>query len=78
MYLEEDVFSSGSRICVLNDSPLNECKGTFLAVHMTATPGEPATCLYLVALDSVYQQEPQWFEAQEVELIGTACEQPAD
>ncbi len=78
MYLKEDVFPLGSRIRVLNDSTLKGCKGTVLAIHMTATPGEPTNCFYLVALDRVYQQESQWFEAQEVKLIGTACEQPAE
>jgi hypothetical protein len=75
MYLEEDVFPLGSRVCVVNDSPLKGCKGTILAIHMTAAPGEPTNCLYLVALDSAYQQEPQWFESQEVALTGTTCKQ---
>ena len=66
LYLEEDVFPLGSRVCVVNDSPLKGSKGTILAIRLNATPGEPTNCLYLVALDEAYLQKPQWFEFQEV------------
>lgn len=76
--MEEDVFPLGSQVCVVNDSSLKECKGTILAIQMTATPGEPTNCLYLVALDGAHQQEPQWFESGEVALVETLCEKPAE
>ena len=76
--MEEDVFPLGSRVCVVKDGSFKECKGTILAIHMTATPGEPTNCFYLVALDDAYQQEPQWFESHEVAIVETPCEKPAE
>ncbi|HYX48383.1 MAG TPA: hypothetical protein VE843_01475 [Ktedonobacteraceae bacterium] len=63
---------------MVNDSPLTGCKGTILAFRLNATPGEPTNCLYLVALDGAFLQEPQWFEFQEVALVETPCEKPAE
>ena len=77
-YLEEDIFPIGSQVCVVHDSPLKGRKGTILAIHMTATPGEPAFCYYLVALDAAYLLDIQWFEFQEIALVGTTCEKPAE
>ena len=76
--MEEDVFPFGSRVCVVNDSLLKGSKGTILAIRMTATPGEPTNCLYLVALDEAYLQKPQWFKSEEVALVETLCEKPAE
>ena len=63
---------------MVNGGPLKGCKGTILAISMTATPGKPTNCSYLVALGGEYQQEPRWFESQEIALVGTTCEQPAE
>jgi hypothetical protein len=76
--LKEDVFPKGSRVRVAHDSPFRGRKGTILAIHMIATPGEPTFCFYLVALDGAHLQEPLWFEYQEVALVGTTCEHPAE
>jgi hypothetical protein len=76
--LEEDVFPLGSRVCVVIDSSLKGCKGTILAIQMTATPGEPTNRLYLVALDGTHLLEPRWFESHEVALVETACEKPVE
>jgi hypothetical protein len=76
--LEEDVFPLGSRVRVAHDSPFRGRKGTILAIHMIATPGEPTFCFYLVALDGTQLQEPLWFEYHEVELVGLSCEQIAE
>ncbi len=76
--MEEGVFPIGSRICVVNNGPLRGRKGSILAIRMTATPGEPTICFYLVALDGGYQQEPQWFESREVALSGITCKTNAD
>jgi len=76
--LEEDVFPMGSRVRVINDSPFIGLKGTILAIHMIATPGEPIFCFYLVALDGTYLREPLWFESQEVELVGPSRELSAE
>ena len=75
MYLEEDVLPLGSRVFVVNNSPFRGCKGTILAIHMTATPGKPTCCFYLVALDEVHLQNPLWFQYKEVALDKTTCEQ---
>ena len=76
--LEEDVLPIGSRVRVAHDSPFRRRKGTILAIHMIATPGEPTFCFYLVALDGTQLQEPLWFEYHEVELVGLSCEQIAE
>jgi len=76
--LEEDVFPLGSRVRVAHDNPFRRRKGTILAIHMIATPGEPTFCFYLVALDGTQLQEPLWFEYYEVELVGLSCEQIAE
>lgn len=76
--MDEDVFPLGSWVCVVNDSPLKGSKGTILAFRMTATPGEPTNCLYLVALDEAYLQEPQWFKSEKVALVETPGEKPAE
>ena len=76
--LEEGVFPIGSRICVVHDGPLRGRKGTILAIRMTATPGKPTFCVYLVALDDTVLLELQWFESQEVALPGTPCEKSAE
>ena len=76
--MEEDVFPIGSRVRVVNDSPFRGLKGTILAIHMIATPGEPTFCFYLVALDNTQLQEPLWFDYHEVDLVGTSCEQVAE
>jgi hypothetical protein len=76
--LDEDVLPIGSKVRVVNDSPFRGRKGTILAIHMIATPGEPVFCFYLVALDEAHLQEPLWFEYQEVELVATSCEQVAE
>jgi hypothetical protein len=69
----------GSQVCVVHDGPLRGRKGTILAIHMTATPGELTNCLYLVALDGGCQHEPQWFVSREVvALAGTTCEKCAE
>jgi hypothetical protein len=75
--MEEDVFPTGSRVQVVNDSPLRGLKGTILAIHLIATPGEPTFCFYLVALDATQLREPLWFEYQEVALVGPSREQAA-
>ena len=76
--LEGDIFPIGSRIRVANDSPFRGRKGTILAIHMIATPGEPTFCFYLVALDGARLGVPLWFEYYQVKLVGTTCEQPAE
>jgi hypothetical protein len=75
--LEEGVFPIGSRICVVHDGPLRGRIGTILAIRMTATPGKPTFCVYLVALDDAVLLELQWFESQKVALLGTPCEKSA-
>ena len=77
IYLE-GVFPIGSRICVVHDGPFKGRKGTILAIRLTATPGKPTFCLYLVALDDAVLLELQWFESQEVALLGTPCEKSAE
>ena len=76
--LDEGVFPIGSWVRVTNDSPLKGRKGTILAIHMTATPGGPACCYYLVALDAAYLLDIQRLEFQEIALVGTTCEKPAE
>ena len=76
--MEEDLFPIGSWVCVVNESPLKGRKGTILAIRMTATPGEPTSCFYLVALDGANLREPLWFDSQEVALVETTCEKPAE
>jgi hypothetical protein len=76
--LDEDVLPIGCKVRVVNDSPFRGRKGTILAIHMIATPGESVFCFYLVALDEAHLQEPLWFEYQEVELVATSCEQVAE
>ena len=76
--LDEDVYPIGSRVRVAHDSPFRGRKGTILAIHMIAAPGEPTLCFYLVALDGAHLRKPLWFEYQEVALIGTSCEQAAE
>ena len=76
--LEKDIYPIGSRVRVANDSPFRGLKGTILAIHMIATPGEPIFCFYLVALDGTHLREPIWFEYQEVELVGPSREQDAE
>jgi hypothetical protein len=76
--LDEEVYLIGSRVRVANESPLKGRKGTILAIRMTATPGEPTSCYYLVALDGAYLLDIQWFEFQEIALVGTTCEKPAE
>jgi hypothetical protein len=76
--LWQDVFPIGSRVRVANVSPFRGRKGTILAIHMIATPGEPTFCFYLVALDGTYIRDPLWFEYKEVALVGTSCEKPAE
>ena len=75
--LEGSAFPIGSRVRVVNDSPFRELKGTILAIHMIAAPGEPTFCFYLVALDKARLREPLWFEFQEVALVGPSREQAA-
>jgi hypothetical protein len=76
--LEEEVYPIGSRIRVANDSPFRGLKGTILAIHMIAAPGEPTFCFYLVALVGAHLREPLWFEYQEVELVGPSHEYAAE
>ena len=76
--MDEGVFPIGSWVRVTNDSPLKGRKGTILGIQMTATPGEPTSCSYLVVLDGTHLLEPQWFEYQEVALVGTTCEKLAE
>jgi hypothetical protein len=76
--LEEDVLPIGSRVRVENDSPFRGLKGTILAIHMIAAPGEPTFCFYLIALDETHLRVPLWFEYQEVTLVGPSCEQIAE
>ena len=61
-----------------NDSPQRGVKGTIIAINMIAAPGEPTSCFYKIALDGTQLQEPLWFECNEVELLETSCEQPAE
>jgi hypothetical protein len=76
--LEEDVFPIGSRVRVANDCPFRGLKGTILAIHMIAAPGEPTFCFYLVALDGAHLRIPLWFEYQEVALVALSHEQAAE
>ena len=76
--LDEEVYPIGSRVRVANDSPFRGLKGTILAIHMIATPGEPIFCFYLVDLDGAHLRIPLWFEYHEVVLVGTSCEQAAE
>ena len=76
--LNEEVYSIGSRVRVVNNSPFRGLKGTILANHMIATPGKPTFCFYKIALDYTQLHEPMWFEYHEVELVETSCEQPAE
>jgi hypothetical protein len=45
---------------------------------MIATPGKPTGSFYKVVLDGAHPPEPLWFAYQEVALIGTACDHPAE
>jgi hypothetical protein len=76
--LAEDVYPIGSRVRVAHGSPFRGRKGTILAIHMIATPGEPTLCFYLVDLDGAHLRLPLWFDYQEVALVGTSCEQAAE
>ena len=76
--LDEEVYPIGSRVRVAHDSPFRGLKGTILAIHMIATPGEPIFCFYLVALDGTHLREPLWFEYQEVTLVAPSDEQAAE
>ena len=76
--LEEDVFPILSRVYVANGSPFRGRKGTIIAIHMIATPGEPTFCYYLVALDGAYLLDIKRLEFQEIALVGTTCEKPAE
>ena len=76
--MEEDLFPIGSRVCVVHENPLRGRKGTIIAIHMIATPGEPTFCYYLVALDGAYLLDIQSLEFQEITLVGTTCEKPAE
>ena len=76
--LEEDIFPIGSRVRVTHDSPFRGCEGTILAIHMIATPGEPTSCFYLVALDGAYLLKSLWYEYQKVELVAPCCEQATE
>ena len=76
--LAEEVYPIGSKIRVAHDSPFRGRKGTILAIHMIATPGEPTLRFYLVALDGTHLRIPLWFEYYEIELVGTSCEQAAE
>jgi hypothetical protein len=76
--LEEGVYPIGSRVRVANDGPFRGRKGTILAIHMIATPGEPTFCFYLVALDGAHLRLPLWFEYQEVALVRPSREQAAE
>jgi len=76
--LAEEVYPIGSRVRVAHDSPFRGRKGTILAIHMIAAPGEPTLCFYLVALDGTHLRIPLWFEYHEVVLVGTSCEQAAE
>ena len=76
--LDEDVYPIGSRVRVAHDSPFRGRKGTILAIHMIATPGEPTLRFYLVALDGTHLRIPLWFEYYEIELVGTSYEQHAE
>jgi hypothetical protein len=78
IYLQEGVFPIGSRVCVVHDGSLKGRTGTILAIRMTATPGKPTFCVYLVALDDAVLLELQWFESEEVALPGTPCEKSAE
>jgi hypothetical protein len=77
-YILEDVFPPGSLVRVAHDSPFRGRKGTILAIHMIASPGEQTFCFYLVALNGTQLQEPLWFEYHEVALVGLSCEQIAE
>ena len=76
--LDEEVYPIGSRVRVANDSLLTGRKGIIVAIRMTATPGEPTSCYYLVDLDGALLRLPLWFEYYEIELVGTFCEQHAE
>ena len=76
--LDEEVYPIGSRVCVANNSRLRGLKGTILAIHKIAVPGEPTLCFYLVDLDGAHLRLPLWFENHEVVLVGTSCEQAAE
>ena len=76
--LEGGVFPIGSRVRVANDSPFRGRKGTILAIHMIAVPGEPTFCFYKVALYGAHLGEPLWFEYHEVELVAPSRDQVAE
>ena len=65
-----EVFPMGSRVRVINYSPLHGLRGTILTIHMIAAPLAEPFCFYLIALEGVQLQEPMWFEYYEVELVG--------
>ena len=73
--MAKDVVSMGSRVRVVNDSPLKGLQGTIIAINMIATPGKPTLCFYKIVLDGMQPQEPMLFECHEVELVGASCEE---
>jgi hypothetical protein len=64
-----EVFPIGSRVQVVNYSPLRGLRGTILTIHMIAAPLDEPFCFYLIALEGVQLKEPIWFEYTEVELL---------
>lgn len=68
--MKNAVFSSGSRIQVINYSPFRGLKGTILQCDPIFDDQSEPFCFYFIALDGTTRQELIWLDSTEVELIG--------
>ena len=66
--MKSDVFSVGSRVCVMSYGPFRGLRGTIRTVHCLP-PREEPLCFYQIALEGTSLGKPIWFECDEVELI---------
>ncbi len=62
------VFSVGSRVRVISYSPFRGFKGTVRTVRCIL-PLEEQFCFYQITLEGASNQEPIWFEFDDVELM---------
>lgn len=64
----------GNRVRVTHYGPRRGMEGTIKAVETVSNDLE-AYRFYLVILDGLILQEPIWFEAQEIAIVGLFSEQ---
>ena len=67
--MSNQIFSPGSRVCIVSYSPFRGLRGTIRTVDTIPYPDvDEPFCFYHIELEGTQLKEPIWFQHDEIEI----------